>query len=427
MKRSLNFYVVLLLILCSCSMNHITPPPDPDAVVPPATNPEENLKNTVPVSTTTMVNMEAIYSLSDGNSNLGSQFVCKISRYKISFFGNESGIFIILKYGLNPVDSSLQFSGFWRYSENANQGFINFSVAKNEGASDLLKTGSVANLNLKGSFMKDGSTLPLSIKFNKAFSPYTKSHEFIVLAHHGVQTTSGPPYAENSVWGVLHDEEYGCNGVEFDIRMTKDNVPICLHDNAINIRLTEKGPISGEPIQYPFSLLDKYIRLVDGQKIPALEHVINAFVDSTTLKYMWFDIKGDPDIFKYMEPIVRAGYARAQAQNRDVVFFTGLPSDDVIAEFHKQPSYVSLPMPLPMLCELTVQDVIDNHCQYWGPRYSRGVLLDEVNQLHGLGIKAIAWTLNDKGLIRNYFENGKFDGFITDYPAYVVYDYYTLF
>jgi glycerophosphoryl diester phosphodiesterase len=368
--------------------------------------------------------MEGIYKLGEGNSNLGSQFVCKISKYKVSFFSNESGIFIILKYGLNPVDSSLQFSGFWRFSESATQDFINFSVAKNEGASDLLKTGSVTNLNLKGVF-NDGSGSPksLSIKFNKQFSQYTKTHEFIVLGHHGVQTTAGPPYAENSVWGVLHDEEYGCNGVEFDIRLTKDNIPICLHDSDINIRLTKKSPLAGDVNQYSFSLLEKYVRLVDGQKIPTLEHAINAFIDSTSMKYMWFDIKGDPDAFKYLEPVVRAGYARAKAKNRDVVLFTGLPSGDVIDEFRKQPTYATLPM----LCELTVKDVIDTHSQFWGPRYTRGVMLNEVEQLHQLGIKAIAWTLNDKGLIRNYFQNGKFDGFITDYPAYVVYDYYTMF
>jgi glycerophosphoryl diester phosphodiesterase len=378
-----------------------------------------------------MKNMEGIYSLADGNTSLGSSFVCKISKYKISFFSNESGIFIILKYGLNQTDSSLQFSGFWRYSESATQGNISFSVAKNEGAAELLKTGKVDNLNLKGSF-KNGAA-SLSIKFNKPFSQYTINNPFIVLAHHGVQTTVGPPYSENSVGGVLHDEEYGCTGIEFDVRLTKDNVPICLHDNAINIRLTEKGPLSGEPSQYTFALLDKYIRLVDGEKIPSVEQVLTAFVDSTTLKYVWFDIKGDPDIFKYMEPLVRAAYARAQAQNRDVVIFTGLPSDDVISEFKKQPTYGSnnpaypYSLPLPMLCELTTQDVIDNNCQFWGPRYSRGLLLDDVDMMHKRGVKAISWTLNDKGIIKNYLTNGKFDGFISDYPAYVVYDFYTMF
>jgi hypothetical protein len=38
----------------------------------------------------------------------------------------------------------------------------------------------------------------------------------------------------------------------------------------------------------------------------------------------------------------------------------------------------------------------------------------------------ISWTLNDKGLIKNYIQNGQFDGFISDYPAYVVYDFYTM-
>jgi glycerophosphoryl diester phosphodiesterase len=415
MKLSHYFVAGLLLISFSCSLNHITPPPS---------NSDTNLINTIPVSNATMKNMEAIYSLSDGNVNLGTEFVCKISKYKISFFSNESGIFIILKYGLNPSDSSLQFSGFWRFSETSTQGNISFSVAKNEGASDLLKTGSVANLILKGSFKDgDGILQSLSIKYSKSFSPYAKSNPFIVLAHHGVQTTAGPPYSENSVGGVLHDEEYGCTGIEFDVRLTKDNVPICLHDNAINVRLTKKGPLAGEPNQYPFALLEKYIRLVDGEKIPSVEQVLNAFIDSTSMKYIWFDIKGDPDIFKYMEPVMRAGYARAQAQGRDVVFFTGLPSDDVIAEFHKQPTYATLPM----LCELEVQDVIDNNCQFWGPRYSRGLLLDGVDQLHQRGVKVISWTLNDKGIIKDYLKNGKFDGFISDYTAYVVYDFYTMF
>lgn len=415
MKLSSFFAACLLLTSFGCSLNHITPPP---------ANSDANLANTVPVSAATMKNMEGIYTLTDGNVNLGSQFVCKISKYKISFFSNESGIFIPLNYGLNPTDSSLQFSGFFRYSESAAQGNISFSIAKNDGAAELLKTGSVTNLTLKGSF-KDGNGTPLSlsIKFNRQFSSYVKNNEFIVLGHHGVQTTVGPAYAENSVGSVLHDEEYGCNGIEYDVRLTKDNVPICLHDNAINIRLTQKGPLAGEPNQYPFALLEKYIRLVDGQKIPSVEQVLNAFIDSTSMKYVWFDIKGDPDIFKYMEPVMRAAYARAQAQNRDVVLFTGLPSDEVIAEFHKQPTYATLPM----LCELEVQDVIDNNCQFWGPRYSRGLLLNEVDELHQRGVKAISWTLNDKGIIKNYLTNGRFDGFITDYPAYVVYDFYTMF
>jgi hypothetical protein len=107
-----------------------------------------------------------------------------------------------------------------------------------------------------------------------------------------------------------------------------------------------------------------------------------------------------------------------------VVIYADMPSTTVIGQFQEYPAYRE--SGLPTMCELTLQDVIDNGCTRWGPRYSRGLLLDDVEQAHAQGIKTISWTLNDKGLIRNYIENGQFDGFISDYPAYVVYDWYTL-
>jgi glycerophosphoryl diester phosphodiesterase len=95
----------------------------------------------------------------------------------------------------------------------------------------------------------------------------------------------------------------------------------------------------------------------------------------------------------------------------------------VIDEFNSWPAYADLPT----MCEQTLQDVIDTKSEYFGPRYTEGLLPDDVNKAHDLGIKVISWTLNDKSLILNYLQNGQFDGFISDYPAYVVYDFYTLF
>jgi len=106
-----------------------------------------------------------------------------------------------------------------------------------------------------------------------------------------------------------------------------------------------------------------------------------------------------------------------------VVLFAGLPSADVIDELHKQPSYADLPT----LCEQSVDLAIENGSKFYGPRFTEGLVLDAVKKAHSNGIKVISWTLNDKALIKNYLQNGQFDGFISDYPAYVVYDFYTLF
>ncbi|MFI5155313.1 MAG: glycerophosphodiester phosphodiesterase [Chitinophagales bacterium] len=415
MNHRLLYLILIALGFHSCSKNGITLPPH---------NPDTNLINTDFIPDTVMKKMEGIYTLSGGITDLGTQFVCKISKFKVSFFSNESGIFIILGYGFNATDSSIQFSGFWRYSEAATQGIIHFSVPKTDGASDLLLNGIATQLKLTGGLGdQQGSNQSITLQFSRPFSQYVQTHEFTIFAHHGVLTTANPPYAQNSINGALHDEDYGVDGLEFDIRLTKDHVPICMHDGAFDTRLTEKGPLYGDFSQYSFAFLESFVRLVDGQKIPSLEQILNVFIDSTNMKYMWMDIKGDPDVFKYLEPIVRNAYAYAASKNRNVVLFADLPSQEVIAEFQQQPSYGA---DLPSMCEQSFQDVINNKSQYFGPRFSLGLLSDDVNKAHSMGIKVFSWTLNDKVIIQDYLQNGNFDGFISDYPAYVVYDYYAL-
>jgi glycerophosphoryl diester phosphodiesterase len=191
----------------------------------------------------------------------------------------------------------------------------------------------------------------------------------------------------------------------------------------INIRLTQKGPLSGDFDQYSFQFLRDFITLVDGQKIPSVEEVLRVVIDSTNLKYVWLDIKGNPGVFTHLEPVVRAAMDRATSKGRNLTIFAGLPSTDVIDQFRAQPSYASLPT----LCELSVDCAIENKSKFFGPRYSEGLLLEDVDRAHAAGIKVISWTLNDKSIIHNYLRNGRFDGFITDYPAYVINDYYTNF
>ncbi|NCD70039.1 glycerophosphodiester phosphodiesterase [Mucilaginibacter agri] len=412
MKHQHTRWLLILIVFFSCNKNQITFPP---------VNMDENLANTAPIATSVMKNMEGVYSLSDGSSSLGTEFVCKVSKSKVSFFSNQSGIVFILSYGLNTADGSIQFSGFWRYTENGTQGTINFSVAKADGAADLLANGIATNIQLKGIFKSPQQSI--SLKYKRPFSQYVLTHEFTILAHGAIPIKTNSPFAVNSLNGVLQSEDYGANAIEIDIQLSKDNVPICMHDDSFDNRLTQKGPLYGQFKDFTFDFLEQYVRLIDGQKIPSLAQALQAFIDSTNMKYVWMDVKGDPDIFKYLEPVVRNAYAHAKAVNRNVIIFAGLPSKGVITEFQKQPSYGA---DLPCLCELSLQDAIDNHCQFFGPRFTMGLLLDDVNKGHSLGIKSFSWTLTDKITIADYLQNGKFDGFISDNTPYVVYDYYAL-
>ncbi|HNP77616.1 MAG: glycerophosphodiester phosphodiesterase [Cyclobacteriaceae bacterium] len=407
--------LVLIAIGFSCSSIDITPP---------LINSDENLINTTPLPGTVMKNMEGIYTLTDGGKELGTSFVCKVSKYRVSFFSEKEGIYIILKYGFNTANNSIQFSGFWRMSETADQGLINMEIPAGSGSLNLILNGATKGLTINGLYRGFGAgTKSVTLTYSRPFSVFTQNNEFIVFGHHGIQTTSNPPYAENTLKAAFHAEEYGSNGIEYDVRLTRDNVPICIHDPTINIRLTQKGPLSGDFDQYSFQFLRDFITLVDGQKIPSVEEVLRVVIDSTNLKYVWLDIKGNPGVFTHLEPVVRAAMDRATSKGRNLTIFAGLPSTDVIDQFRAQPSYASLPT----LCELSVDCAIENKSKFFGPRYSEGLLLEDVDRAHAAGIKVISWTLNDKSIIHNYLRNGRFDGFITDYPAYVINDYYTNF
>jgi glycerophosphoryl diester phosphodiesterase len=405
-------YLILLLVFFSCSRNQITMQPPID------------IGNVSFIPYTKMKPMEAIYQVGSGSTALGTSFVCKVSKYRVSFFGN-GGIFMILKYGLEQNDSSLKFAGFYRFSQDARQGLVSFSLPKADAAA-FLSTGDITNLVLNGNIEDgNGGQTPLSLKFTRHFSAYTQNTPFEIYAHHGVQTVANPPFAENSLLGVTNDEDYGVNGLEFDVQLTRDDVPIMMHDANINTRLTEKSPISGDWTQYTFNFLEDYLRLIDGQKIASLAECLQDFIDSTTMTYFWLDIKGDEGIFQALQPIILNAQAYAKAVGRNIVVFADLPSTSVIQEYQSYPPYRA-DTSLKTMCELTLQDVIDNGCTRWGPRYSRGLLLSDVAQAHAQGIKVISWTLNDPGLIANYLQNGQFDGFISDYPCFVVYDFYTM-
>jgi len=404
-------YFIFLIVFFSCTRNQTTYQPLID------------IGNVAFIPYTTMKPMEAIYDLASGSNQLGTSFVCKVSKYRVSFFGN-GGIFMILKYGLEQNDSSLKFSGFYRYSKDARQGLVNFSLPKADALA-FLKTGNISNLVLNGNIENgNGTQTPIGLKFSRNFTSAAVNTPFEIYAHHGVQTVANPPFAENSIGGVLNDEDYGVNGLEFDVHLTRDSVPIMMHDGYINIRLTEKSPISGDLDQFTFKFLDQYIQLIDGQRIASLEHCLRDFIDSTTMTYFWMDIKGDNGIFQALQPIILNAQSHAKAVGRNVVIYADLPSTTVISEFQSYPAYRA-DTTLKTMCELTFQDVIDNGCTRWGPRYSRGLLLSDVATAHSMGIKVISWTLNDEGLIANYMKNGQFDGFISDYPCFVVYDYYT--
>lgn len=203
------------------------------------------------------------------------------------------------------------------------------------------------------------------------------------------------------------------------MRLTRDNKPVLYHDVDLNYRLLQKSGILTNLNNVTWDLLRTSIRLIDGQRIPSLEEALTLAVDSTNLRYVWLDIKGNPNVFKFLEPIIRSAMGRAAAKGKQIIFITDIPSEQVLAEYNKQPSYADLPM----MYELGLDKTIQLGFKYWGPRWTEGTLDEEVKRAHSLGMKVYTWTVNSEAYIESYLNH--FDGMITDFPAYAAFHYYT--
>jgi glycerophosphoryl diester phosphodiesterase len=64
------------------------------------------------------------------------------------------------------------------------------------------------------------------------------------------------------------------------------------------------------------------------------------------------------------------------------------------------------------------------NAKVWGPRWTLGTQNDLVRQMQAEGRKVICWTIDVPAFIRQYINEGEFDGLLTNYPSLVTYYHY---
>ena len=215
-------------------------------------------------------------------------------------------------------------------------------------------------------------------------------------------------------------EGLGSTGIEIDVQLTKDSIPVLYHDADLNIRLTQKGPLSGPIKDFSYLQLLYMVRLIHGERIPTLREALLFVVDSTLLTDVYLDMKEKVPSMSSVIPIQQEMIQRAKDKGRELNIYIGLPSQDAIDDFMNQPGYQDIPS----LCELTTDDVVKLNSHVWAPRWTEGTQNDLVAEMHSQGRIAWTWTLDDVNWIEKYITDGHFDGILTNYPFIVAYYHY---
>lgn len=406
--------LLLLFLMSSCNDYDL---PERVNITPPIAE-GQSLNN---VSKT---KLEGIYKVIKGRETFGDTLILKWNNLNnLSIFGDLNGLYAVTK-GMKK-DSSIYIYGYWRYAVNSETGGINLRLNPSEGSNAILSgsASSLSNLRITGTFGfgNNPTSELLELAYIRPFSEKVLKDDFRILAHRsGGRTSDLLAISENSLEMIGFTENLGSMGIEIDVKLTKDNVPVLYHDEDINIRLTQKSPLNGPINNFTYDELSKFIRLVNSEKIPKLEEALLKVVDSTNLKVVWLDMKSVNNAMAIVIPIQQKMLARAKQKKRDLSIYIGLPEPQVLDFFKTYPNYRNIPS----LCELSVNDVNDIQAKVWAPRWTLGLLTSEVNAMHAQNRKVFCWTLDNEDFIKKYIRTGDFDGILTNYPTIVAYNHY---
>lgn len=363
--------------------------------------------------------IEGIYTVEGGSDNFGRNVVLKFTGKSFSIFTGKNFAYFVLNGGVR--DSALIFEGYWRFAQDSKTGLAALKISSNEGGKQLLKNNSPnTSIILRGSF-GDGSNSTENELTLRYARPLSRSRgDFKILAHRGGGRNSDQlPESENSLGMMQIAETFGANGIEIDVRLTSDNVPIIFHDENLSPRLVV-GEFAIGPIKnYSHAHLITLCRLKNGELIPTLKEALETVLYKTNLSIVWLDVKDPaaiPQIIKLQEEYVK----QATAVGRKLEVLIGLSDNLTVEEFLKQPNYQTTAS----LCELEFDTVIKTNSLVWAPAWTRGPMIEDVNRMRSFGKRVFFWTLDGPEFIKVFLDEGAADGILSNYPSIVAYEYY---
>lgn len=412
MKNILGIILSSFLLLSGCNK---------DTTVPvPSAGPNSIMEETHPIPPASKVLMEGVYTVTTGADFLGSTVILKWNRTSLSI-ANSNGKYMVLQVG--HLDSVVFLQGYWRNGYSDETGLASMHIPRDEGGTTIVTGNGDQTITLYGAYGKESGLPdePVILTYQRPFSDLVKNSNFYILAHRsGGRTSDRLPVSENSIEMINYTEKFGSTGIEIDVRMSKDGVPFIYHDPDINTRLTKKGPLAGDINQYTWLQLSTFVTLIHGEKIPTLEDALTFTIDSTLLRFVYLDTKESNDVMATVIPIQQRMLQRARDKGRDIMIVIGIPTEDVLNDLKAYPDYQSIPS----LCELTVDDVRAVNSVVWGPRWTLGTQNDLVDEMHNEERLAVCWTIDQVPWIKEFINDGHFDGLLTNYPYVVAYYHY---
>lgn len=203
----------------------------------------------------------------------------------------------------------------------------------------------------------------------------------------------------------------GADALEFDVALTRDEVPVVLHDDTLERTTTGRGPVE-EALARDVLALDAGVWMGLPTRLPSLADVLGAFATRTTLN---LEIKESPRRATLVDACVREVVAH-EATSR--VVFSSFDHDALRLVRHLLPA-----ARIGVLCEpATLVKAFVCARETGAENLHPPVVLVNaslVDKAHAEGLRVWTWTANEPPTIERMIAAGV-DGIFSDWPERVV-------
>jgi len=221
----------------------------------------------------------------------------------------------------------------------------------------------------------------------------TGTKTFLKIGHRGARAYE----TENTLSSFKRAIELGANAVELDVRRTKDNEIVVIHNTDVDKTTDGSGSVS----DFTLEEIKKFVT-EKGEQIPTLEEVL--------------DFVG-----KRVKILVELKETGIEEKVLGLIREKGLMENVIIVSFHEEALRKARELNDEVATGLIyvrhknpIQSALDLKAEYLLPLY-RFTHSANVRKAHENGLKVIVWTINKKEEVDEYRKKGV-DGIATDSP-----------
>jgi glycerophosphoryl diester phosphodiesterase len=381
---------------------------------------------------------EGLFTVNDGTDLFGDDLSLRTSPGTVSLLTDKDAGFAVLGAACLP-DQRVVIEGYWQYPTRIKAGLVRLFVDPPEAAATLCAGGTLTpspELQLTGYYGRDDNfpNIPLSLGWAHDLKPWRG--RFFTVAHHGAcEATDHCGVANNSIETARLAERTGSNALEIDVRTTRDGIPVLFHDPGLSSALVRGLFCNGSIADLSLAELRANCSLAYGEVLPTVEEMMDVVINETELEAVYLDMKVPEGVLpvarlvsKILTDLEERNSNADPSDDRTIAMVVAITTDEVRSAWHEAKSTLEaegLRVPSCLL-EYDPNLVLSEGCVAWGPTWTAGLRISDVQRLRAAGVATVFWTINQSDFIDDFLKRAQPNGIITGRGAMLFHRYQTI-